>query len=109
VEAFRFGAVYLEFGSRLHWLGYRIRHLNTTHVLHHYDPAARSFHEPEEELAAQFFAMMSHSWRYQPTWRNKTLTALEIGRKALRYGRLAQAAARTARRQFVLHTRSLRH
>ena len=107
VEAFRFGAVYLEFGSRLYWLGYRIRHLNTTHVFHHYDPSARSFHEPEEELAAQFFAMMSHSWRYQATLRNKILTGLEIGRKTLRHGRMARAAARTARMQFDLHMRSL--
>jgi glycosyltransferase involved in cell wall biosynthesis len=41
-EGIRFGAAYLEFGSRLQFLGYRIRQLRSTYVLHHYEASKRS-------------------------------------------------------------------
>jgi glycosyltransferase involved in cell wall biosynthesis len=79
-EAFRFGCSFKEFGSRLHRLGYRIRLLRTTHVVHHADPADRSFDDPEEELGARCFAALCHSFAYQPSILNKLLTTAEIAR-----------------------------
>jgi GT2 family glycosyltransferase len=80
---FKFGASYLEFGSRLHSLGYRIRYLRGTYVVHHADPQNRSFMDRQEELAATSFAILSHSFRHQPSLRNKALTALELGRQVV--------------------------
>ncbi|HMJ05586.1 MAG TPA: glycosyltransferase family 2 protein [Chthoniobacterales bacterium] len=106
VQSFKFGDVYLEFGSRLHWLGYRLRQLRNTYVLHHLDAAARSFHNPDEELAARFFAMMCHSFRYQPTLTNRLLSSLEFCRQCLQKGGLAWRALRRARREYREHMRS---
>ena len=47
---------YLEWGSRLHWLGYEIRHLDATFVIHHYIEGGRSFNDSQEELASRSFA-----------------------------------------------------
>jgi len=85
-EAFRFGAPYLEFGSRLHFFGYRIRHLRSTYVIHHFDPASRSLVDPQEELAAEMFAMLCHSFIYQPRLKNKVLTVSQILLMMIRRG-----------------------
>jgi glycosyltransferase involved in cell wall biosynthesis len=77
-ESFRFGAAYMEWGSRLHWLGYEIRHLDTTYVIHHLDPAARSYNDVRCLAAAHLFAAMCHSFVYQPTLRNRALTLAEV-------------------------------
>lgn len=77
-ESFRFGAAYLEWGSRLHWLGYEIQHLNTTYVIHHMDPAARSFNDLRSTAGAHLFAAMCHSFVYQPSLRNRALTLGEL-------------------------------
>ena len=99
-EAFRFGAPYLEFGSRLHFLGYRIRQLRSTYVVHHYDAANRSLADPEEELAAEFFAMLCHSFIYQPTFRNRSLCIAQIGLMIARHGPTAIRALRFALREY---------
>jgi len=99
-EAFRFGAAYLEFGSRLHFLGYRIRQLPSTHIIHYYESGRRSLTDPEEELAAEFFAMLCHSFIYQRTPRNELLTIAQIGWMTLRRGGLAARAFRKARTEF---------
>lgn len=107
VQSFTFGDVYLEFGSRLYWLGYRIRQLLSTHVLHHYDPTARSFHDPENELASRFFAMMCHSFRYQPTLGNKLLSTFEMSSQCLRKGGMAWHALHLARAEYRQHMNSI--
>jgi glycosyltransferase involved in cell wall biosynthesis len=95
-EEFRFGAAYLEFGSRLQFLGYRIRQLQSTHVLHHFEVSKRSLADPEGELAAEFFAMLCHSFIYQPSLKNKLLSLSQIGWMTLRNGKLAKPALRKA-------------
>ena len=82
-EAFPFGASYLEWGSRLHWIGYRIRHLSSTHVVHHLDPDRRSYSDPTIDLSARFFAMFSHAFLYQPSPRARALCLLEVGKQVL--------------------------
>ena len=106
-EAFRFGASYLEFGSRLYRLGYRIRHLPGTWVIHHADAATRSFHDREEDLAAKVFATLSHSFAYQPTLRNKLLTSAEIAREVAASPRMGLRAALRGRRAYRERRRSL--
>ncbi len=106
-EAFKFGAMYLEFGSLLHSLGYRMRFLDRTYIIHHLDLANRSFADSDMELSARLFAGLCHSFIYQPTFRNKTLCTLEIIRRTAFSGqrglavRQAALAAFTARRHEV--------
>jgi glycosyltransferase involved in cell wall biosynthesis len=93
-ESFRFGASYLEFGSRLYALGYRIRYLAGTHIVHHADFANRSFMDAEEDLAAKAFATLSHSFSYQPTLANRMLTSAELARDVVRQPRIGIRALR---------------
>lgn len=107
VESVKFGASYLEFGSRLHWLGYRIRQVLTTYVIHHYDPSARSFMDADTELVSRFFAMLCHSWIYQPRLTNKTLSILEMTKQIIQHRGAALRAIEEAARIFRDHRRSL--
>jgi glycosyltransferase involved in cell wall biosynthesis len=88
-EDFPFGASYLEWGSRLHWLGYRIRHLQETHVVHHYDPETRSFLDERVDLSSRFFAMFAHAFLYQRTLRNQALCVGEVSRQVVARPRTA--------------------
>jgi len=91
-EFFKFGALYLEFGSRLHWLGYRMRFLPSTYVVHHYDPTARSFMDREISLSSQFFAMMCHTRLYQPTLTNRVWAVAETAKLLALHGRVTWRA-----------------
>jgi glycosyltransferase involved in cell wall biosynthesis len=77
-EDFKFGAAYLEFGSRLHWLGYRIRHLDSTWVIHHMDAMNRSFMDAEVDLASSGFAAFCHALIYQPSLLNRIWCFAEV-------------------------------
>ncbi len=72
-EAFRFGAAYLEFACLLHYLGQRIRILETTVVIHHTQDSGRSFQIPVEERASSYFAALMMVLVYQPTMKNRIL------------------------------------
>ena len=85
-EDFRFGAAYLEFGSRLHNLGYRIRFLSETYILHHLDVANRSFMDEDLEIASRAFAALCHSFIYQPTMYNRVMTVVELVTRWFRTG-----------------------
>lgn len=74
VEAFNFGYNFQEFGSYLHAMGYRMRHLDDTYVLHH--NTSRSIDDPRGMEASRLFAIACHSFVYQPTVRNVALTTL---------------------------------
>jgi glycosyltransferase involved in cell wall biosynthesis len=108
VENFKFGAGYLEFGSRLHWLGYRMRQLLTTYVIHHFDPASRSFTDAESDMSSRFFAMMCHSYIYQPRLTNKLLCTLEMTKEMVRHGRVACRAIANALDEYRRHQSLLR-
>ncbi len=73
-EGFQFGASYLELGARLHHLGYRLKFLPATFVLHHYDPNRRSFMDPDIDTTSMYFAMLCFSFRYQPKLANQLAT-----------------------------------
>ena len=78
-EDFKFGAAYLEFGCRLKWLGYRMRFLDSTYVVHHYDPANRSVMNPAIDIGSSIFAMLSMSRIYQPSFSNEYEIDLSVG------------------------------
>lgn len=83
IEYFKFGASYLEFGSRLHWLGYRIRHLDNTYIIHHFDRNNRSYINKEINIASRCFAILCHSFIYQKTLKNQCLSLMEIFKQIL--------------------------
>jgi glycosyltransferase involved in cell wall biosynthesis len=84
-EFLKFGAAYLEFGSRLHWLGYRIRFLDSTYVVHHLNLATRSYSDLATELTSRYFAMLCHSRIYQPGVRAALLSLWQIFRHVVVY------------------------
>jgi glycosyltransferase involved in cell wall biosynthesis len=110
-ESFPFGAAYLEWGSRLHWLGYQIRHLDETFVIHHFDPAARSIDNHRYNAGSRLFAGMCHSFIYQPSPRNRALTVAELAATARRrrlvgvYAALDAIRAYRAQRRLSLQAR----
>jgi glycosyltransferase involved in cell wall biosynthesis len=98
-EEFTFGMVYLELGERLTHLGYRIRRLDSTYVLHHSDPAT-STSEPEMEESARMYAMLCHSFLYRRSLRNASLTMLELARRLVVGGARSVRALARARRAY---------
>ena len=78
-ESFLFGAAYLEWGSRLHWLGWEIRQLQGTYVIHHLDLQARSFHDVRTNAGSRLFAGLCHSFIYQPSLHSRASTLMEFG------------------------------
>ena len=109
VDDFPFGAAYLEFGSRLHRAGFRIRHLAGTYVIHHYDPATRSFLDLRIDLASRFFAMLSHALVLQPTAGNRALMTAEIGKQLVQHPFVAPGALRWATSVYRRRTAMLRN
>jgi glycosyltransferase involved in cell wall biosynthesis len=83
-EAFPFGPAYLELGARLGRLGYRSRWLDTTHVVHHFDPDARSYDDDESVLGARVFAMLCLVNLYEPSLRGKLACASALAAQVLR-------------------------
>lgn len=102
-EFFKFGPLYLELGSRLWWMGYRIRFLSATHVIHHLDPAARSHMDFETDLAARFFSIHCHARLYQPSIRNAIQSSLESIKLLAIHRRLGWKAYLAAGRAFAAH------
>ena len=78
MDQYPFGASYLEFGSRLYWLGYRMRHMASTYVVHHYHPLTRSYLSLDVDLSSRTFSMLCHSFIYQPSWKNKATTVMGL-------------------------------
>ncbi|QHT65770.1 glycosyltransferase family 2 protein [Rhodocytophaga rosea] len=108
VEFFKFGASYLEFGSRLHWLGYKIRQLEDTYIIHHYDKNNRSFSNRELELSSMFFAVFCHSFIYQRGLKNKLLTVAEVLKKIIFDQKIALHSLSKALHYFKLHKQHIR-
>jgi glycosyltransferase involved in cell wall biosynthesis len=92
VDDFVYGAAYLEFGSRLHSAGFRIRHLEETYVIHH--AATRSTVDRRADLASRFFAMLAYALKHQPTVRNRAVMTAEIGKQFALHPTVAPGALR---------------
>ncbi|MBV9816745.1 MAG: glycosyltransferase family 2 protein [Solirubrobacterales bacterium] len=108
-EAFACGACDLEFGSRLHRLGYRIRRLCGTDVLRSGAGDGRgapSAAEAQEAVAAHIFAALAHGLRYQPTPANRLRAVAAVLRTASR-GPAGRVAVRRAYRAYRTHRREV--
>ena len=78
IEDFKFGSVYLEYGSRLKYLGFRIRHISETYVIHNFDYNTRSYNNEIELLNSNIYAIMTLSFIYEPSVKNKILTTSRL-------------------------------
>ena len=107
VEEFPFGSSFLEFGSRLYWLGYRIRFLPHTYVIHNCIHG-RSYMDDETDLAASVFAMFCQVGIYQPSVRNKVRCIYQLGLHCLLRTRLAIAAVPRSWRVYRNHAARVR-
>lgn len=107
-DAFPFGASWMELGSRLHWLGYSLRWLEDTYVVHYLDPRARSFMSREIEVSSQVFAMLCHSFQYQPSPSNKLLSLMEMAKQCILHGPKAAPWLRAGIRAYRQQTKTNR-
>lgn len=96
-EQYRFGSLYLEFGSRLRALGYRLRVMPDVFVRHAYDPANRSYMNAVMEMQASLFACYCHACAYQPGLLNRLRFASFYLRQVLRHSAEARTAVQDAR------------
>jgi glycosyltransferase involved in cell wall biosynthesis len=77
-ELYKFGILYLEYGARLSKLGYSIKHIQNTYVIHHYDEGKRSESSMKIINGARIFSMLMLSFEHKPTLINKFLTITEL-------------------------------
>ena len=75
-EDFLFGSAYLEFGSLLKMKGIKIRHLYDASVMHYCEPS--DFRRNDIVFPSIFFSIICHSWYYQPSFQNKSLSLLQM-------------------------------
>lgn len=67
LEEFPFGAAYLEFGSYLKQLGFNLRVLQDTHVVHHLNEVGRSYSDPAIDLGSRIMAVLCHVLLHRPS------------------------------------------
>lgn len=84
LEPYTFGMLYLEYGARLVNNGYRIKFLDTTFIVHHYDENNRSVSSLSILNSARIFSMFMFSFYHKRSLRNKLLTVLQIVTELLR-------------------------
>jgi hypothetical protein len=102
-ENFLFGSAFMELGCRLAWLGYRIRLLDNTFVLHHCAETHRQkdalcYGSRQIALGSRLFAALCHSFIYRRGVRNQTITCLEMCKELLlRRGVALQAISKAYR------------
>ncbi len=106
-EDFNFGAAYLEFGSRLHWLGYRSRILSSTYIVHHFDPATRSSLDQRTQISSRVFAALCHAYLYEPTMSNKVICVTQLLKYVLTRGGLGMEAVSAGIGAYARHRRRL--
>jgi glycosyltransferase involved in cell wall biosynthesis len=106
-EAYKFGILYLEYGARLKFEGYTIKHLSSTYVIHHIDEnAGTSIASVADKNSldiingAKIYAMLMLSFKYKKKFKNQMLTVMEIVR-----GIISQEFSMTSLRSAYSHFR----
>lgn len=79
-EGFPFGWSYLEFGCRAHSLGWKIKILQGTGVIHHFHESGRSFDSKDMDNISRYFALILHAFHYQRSLARMATAAAVIGR-----------------------------
>lgn len=108
-EDFKFGASYLEFGSLLNWLGFRMKCLSSTYVIHHFVAGKRSFESLEIDLSSRFFAMLCYSLVYQPTHMHQIVTGISILKWMATRPRMSVCCLRSAYTAFAERKKRVRN
>lgn len=90
-ELYKFGILYLEYGSRLKKIGYKIKFLPTTYIVHHEEQTTASEMSRGEIAETKLFSMFCLSFKYQPGIYNFSNT---VGQTALDFIR-AKYSVRT--------------
>lgn len=83
IERCKFGIVYLEYGARLYKMGYRIKPLNTTYVLHHVEKNDVQIASSKVVFSARVMSMLLFSFKHFPSLKNKIFTLSQIVREVL--------------------------
>lgn len=83
-ELYKFGILYLEYGSRLKKMGYTIKFLPTTYIIHNDEETAASELSNGEINESKLFAMFCLSFKYQPSIYNFSNTVGQIGYELMR-------------------------
>lgn len=83
-ELYKFGILYLEYGSRLKKMGYTIKFLPTTYIIHHDDESTASELTNGEIYESKLFAMFCLSFKYNPSIYNLTNTLGQVGYDLMR-------------------------
>jgi glycosyltransferase involved in cell wall biosynthesis len=78
LEYYKFGIMYLEYGARLKKLGYTIKALRTTYLIHNDEKTTASELSVNIIQEARLFSMLSLSFLYQPSFSNKFKTIFQI-------------------------------
>ena len=82
-DFYKFGILYLEYGARLKYLGYTLKILTTTYIIH--DDTATTASQLNLNLIneARVFSMLCLSFKYQRRTKNMILTSYEVLRLLL--------------------------
>lgn len=78
IDAYKFGLLYLEYGARLYKLGYKIKHLDATYVLHHVEKNDVTIASSKTIISARLVCMFLFSFKYFPSIKNKLLTIYQV-------------------------------
>lgn len=77
-EFYYFGIIYLEYGARLKKLGYTIKSLRSTYLIHNDQQTTATILTKQIINEAKIFAILCFSFSHQPTLKNKFLTVAQI-------------------------------
>lgn len=77
-ELYRFGILYLEYGARLKKMGYTIKFLDQTYLIHHDRETTASELQKEVLEEAKLFSIFCFSFNYQRSFLNFCKTSLQV-------------------------------
>lgn len=78
-DYYKFGKMYLEYGSRLKFKGFRLKPLLSTYIIHNDDRLLdKNSLITFDMIEATHFAIFCFSFKYKPSLKNKSLTLLAI-------------------------------
>ena len=99
VEIFKFGLVYLEYGARLKSKGYTIKPILDTYLIHHNEETSASTLPKDIIEEARLFSMISFSYKYFPSVKNRLMTGVQILKDTL-FKRISLQNVKNAYRLF---------
>lgn len=77
-EYYKFGMMFLEYGARLKKIGYVIKPLRSTYLIHHAEQTAATELPKQIINEARLFSMLCLSFWHFPTFGNKVKTSCQI-------------------------------